>query len=892
MTPNAAGYAQTLLRHVLTNVSSLTKEQFDDAGTAARNLLAFAWRQEVRNSWLVTTAIRSVCITIRSDVQESGDLLRRALEPDHLSNYGYEEATHIAMFASDIAAVYPELAAQIYSSIFNYEEKSTSKTDMSSSRILSMTSNRRQDYNHSKWELAQRYPRLLEASLFHAARAMVSVAESCAASEREPVSSSRPAVPFKVADKQAGIVEDYSYIWDGGSHAGKENEMQIIDSFFRELSERTKNPDHGDEVPVVLAFLIAGVRPGIVWRRLLKLGVEQPHTVGLKIKQVTTAAPLLKAIDTQDDAEDLIAVVYPLLDEDDRASVEQSILSLPEGAEARVRDRLVAQRDRIIRSLPRELLTTQSACDLLAELEARRFVPEKRIPRQPMRVTAGTVDEAFFLEQVIGVSASSEPHKALLALQQPVQRFLAQYSNANPPLNNEAILASLPDLRALKTFVDSPPSGTDERVVAMGCGTLANACATIAGSDTLDCKSEAGVFVLETLLALSTHPEPQHDPKYDDSFDRNPSWGAPLPRIEAADGLIKAARFPSCFEKHSEAAIERLLKDPAPAVRFQIATRLGCLYKTANELMWQLVERVASEEQSNAVLETLGHVLNDLRAPHPERVAKICLKIFERLGTGAGSERCRETYVTVLTFIAVWQGIPEASDFLLNLVASPLRNADALGTILRDLREAIAIGASEQKARARALNLFSKIVDSAYTEYIRCIEICRGGRSNEGDRDALQKMVELLGEASNQLYFGSGVFDRAQSHGPEPAHEQKQLFYTAVAQVVDTLSATGLPGPTQHLVEMVEALIAVDPKRIFLQISRMVESGRLWGYEFESMAAELIVRIVERYLADYRHLLQHDIECRIALRTLLDTFVEAGWPAAQQLSYRLDEIFR
>jgi hypothetical protein len=46
------------------------------------------------------------------------------------------------------------------------------------------------------------------------------------------------------------------------------------------------------------------------------------------------------------------------------------------------------------------------------------------------------------------------------------------------------------------------------------------------------------------------------------------------------------------------------------------------------------------------------------------------------------------------------------------------------------------------------------------------------------------------------------------------------------------------------------------------------------------------------YLAEYRLLLQEDPECRIELREPLDAFVEAGWPTAQRLSYRLDEIFR
>ena len=47
-----------------------------------------------------------------------------------------------------------------------------------------------------------------------------------------------------------------------------------------------------------------------------------------------------------------------------------------------------------------------------------------------------------------------------------------------------------------------------------------------------------------------------------------------------------------------------------------------------------------------------------------------------------------------------------------------------------------------------------------------------------------------------------------------------------------------------------------------------------------------------RVRTEYRSLLQEDTECRIALRKTLDAFVEAGWPSAQQLSYRLDEIFR
>jgi hypothetical protein len=274
MTPTTAGYAETLLRHVLTNLSSLTDNQLGDAGAAARNLLSFAWQREERNSWLVTNALRSVCATIGSDVNKTRELLRKAIDPEHLSKHGYEEAPCIATFASEIASSDPELAADIYASIFSHEEQSNSKTDMISSRILPITSTRHQDYNHAKWELAQKYPQLIVASLASAARTMVRVAEACAYRERESVCSDRPIVSFAVGEKEAGIIEDYSYLWDHGSNVGKQDEMRIVDSFFEALRDRAQQPESLEEVATVLEFLITGKRAAIVWRRLLELGAE------------------------------------------------------------------------------------------------------------------------------------------------------------------------------------------------------------------------------------------------------------------------------------------------------------------------------------------------------------------------------------------------------------------------------------------------------------------------------------------------------------------------------------------------------------------------------------------------------------------------------------------
>jgi hypothetical protein len=141
------------------------------------------------------------------------------------------------------------------------------------------------------------------------------------------------------------------------------------------------------------------------------------------------------------------------------------------------------------------------------------------------------------------------------------------------------------------------------------------------------------------------------------------------------------------------------------------------------------------------------------------------------------------------------------------------------------------------------------------------------------------------------LYFASGAFNPNAS-APTVSAAQQRRFYGELAETIDDLSSVGLASSVHRLIEMLQVLIPLDPRRVFLQVAALVRIGQQGGYNFESMGADMVVRIVERYLAEYRSLLQEDAECRVALREVLDVFVEAGWPAAQRTSYKLDEIFR
>jgi hypothetical protein len=155
--------------------------------------------------------------------------------------------------------------------------------------------------------------------------------------------------------------------------------------------------------------------------------------------------------------------------------------------------------------------------------------------------------------------------------------------------------------------------------------------------------------------------------------------------------------------------------------------------------------------------------------------------------------------------------------------------------------------------------------------------------------------MRLIDAIGGEVYFASGAYDaksQGQARGVREVTPRSKRFYQEAGAILDELADAALPSVAHHLLGTLEHFIPVDPRGVFLRIHRVVSAGQQAGYQYESLAAELIVRLVERYLAEHRTLLQQDNDCRRALIEVLDVFVKAGWPSARRLAYRLEEIFR
>jgi hypothetical protein len=83
-----------------------------------------------------------------------------------------------------------------------------------------------------------------------------------------------------------------------------------------------------------------------------------------------------------------------------------------------------------------------------------------------------------------------------------------------------------------------------------------------------------------------------------------------------------------------------------------------------------------------------------------------------------------------------------------------------------------------------------------------------------------------------------------------------------------------------------------DPALCFdLFTHALTESGRKHGFQGEQFGVDVLVRIVSRCLADHDYIFR-DKARRDRLVTCLDIFIEAGWPNALRLIYRLPDSLR
>ena len=155
----------------------------------------------------------------------------------------------------------------------------------------------------------------------------------------------------------------------------------------------------------------------------------------------------------------------------------------------------------------------------------------------------------------------------------------------------------------------------------------------------------------------------------------------------------------------------------------------------------------------------------------------------------------------------------------------------------------------------------------------------------------VRECAHLIDIAGNEMFFATDTAIGQRDGAPSLGQAGLKVFLRENADLLRRIGEYAPPHTTYYLLQLVERLVDVDAAAAFDLAASTLQAGRRLGYQNESLGVDLLVRLIGVFLADYKEIFE-DTARRAALVDCLEIFLDAGWPAARRLLYRLPELIQ
>jgi hypothetical protein len=873
-----------------------TPDQIAAVGKAARDLLRFAWARKPRHDLIVSNGLIAVAKTFATDPAASAALLKQAIEPDHLKEHGYKELRWIAQHIGVIARNDPILAVDIYRAAYGYQEDSSDTTNIGNSALLQLRSNRRQDYEGAWFQLSEAIPAILNSNIGAGIRAIVRSLDGYVqrAHHHDPYPGEPATASFSFGSTTATFKVDWSHSWYRGGFQPVQDAPVLLKKFDEFLRRLASDGDAKEKIEQMLGVL--SEEPSVVaaiWESLLVAGTQNPSLWTQQLLPLACASPIMLSSDTRYQLGTFIGAAYAHLAAPARGAIERAILALPDNRSGERSKATLAG------CIPKALIAT---AEMHAFIETLEQAGKTRPNAPPVQFTSSVrpFDTDAYLASE-GVSLEDPESAALRELMRSVEALSTPDGTPSFSLTSVKRQVGIIDgvrKALLKRFCGRVPDKLFEHAtgqIAEAAGRIARAAPKV-----LAVPSVKGTLK-RILLFCAGSENPHYDADHENQFHESLSWGGPSARTAAAHGLLDLTRASKKRDAQVMSAIRKLARDRVPEVRLQIIQNLPMLRTLDPDWAWSEVEYVLAKEPTRGVVgSAIGALagITYLDIPRGIRAAKGVIRRY-RNKNKAGMAASRSSAAALIFDIHIHETNAEADKFAETLMDDVIGNAESIRQLIARYSGNLLTGnlenpqTADNRPRQMTLAFYRSVTERAFREIesrAALLDIRKFNTWPETDQAAVRDMFGILDEVSLRLHIAAGTHYDGSVPTDDVSPPRARLYWEAEPILARLANAIVAP-IAHHLIQALETFIPLDPPGVFAFIAQAVKSAEQGGYSDESMAADLIVRIVERYLADYRAVFTN--RARLDnLMDCLDVFVRAGWPAAQSLTFKLGDIWR
>lgn len=891
--------AGRILLHLMFDKADLADVDLAAAfGAAARALLQFAWDHDPPLDSTATAAIRFVGLSYASDSGASRRLLDRILRNPHFVANADREGPSLAEQIRPITHADPDFTVEIYAALYGQEVSDDAISYMGGrpSRILPLSSNRRQDFQHSRWILGTAFADVLDIAPDHGTRALIearighSNAKGYKRDDTPTIDLGDRIIELRGYDIEANAwEEEYHRQRDG-------NLLTKYVHFLRTCSSTT--------FATSVAAASRNYATGSVWARIFGVGAERVEAVGDVLWPLVDRPDFFEELETQRDAIRFVAAAWASRSADERSKFETMALNSSRFADDRQRRRWGDSLQRLLNLIPEDALVLQPMQALRRDLEAQGGLREND---PHFRITSGWREAEDFAREDLrraGVDPDAPRTKTLLDDADTLAALVKNTPELSP---SECLTALWAGAEALAELFDSQPNYVHEQVTRSVWGYIAHAVGRIASSPAFT-PGEHNLPSLDRLFTMLDRLSASPFPELHENSGQSISWGDRAVRVYAAEAWVALA--PRFAVDHPRIAnkLEEILEDPVPAVRLQVAHSLQVICKAAPDRMWALATKLAAGEADERVLAFyLDHSMRRFSHSDPERCEDILAivrnriihsttsqqegrdSLQESLGNWTAQLLAGQGRTRPQAWFAEWAQDPTGFVTLLNSFCIALRQS-FFGRYADDASPGdMAINDRAQVALEKILVHAVRISNEARAAFHNS-ELTEENKAAAVDRYTCAERV--IHNAMNQIYFGSGAF-AGESEVRGLAHRDAMCRFLAdYPAILTLLSQSREPQTLHHLIELYQFLVLGDPISVFEALyGIMLGPGAEEGYQYETLGSSVAIQIFHRYIADHRDIFEDDGR-RQRLAAILQLFSDAGWPEASRLLFDLPDLLR
>ncbi len=857
----------------------LNYEERSHLGLAARALLRHVLSSEKLQS-MVPAAIHLVAVTLATDTKESRKLLEQLFERQRLKEYGWENIPALCHQIEDIAVYDPIFTKKIYKETFGFSETEKTKTRVGNSQILGMTSNAQQDYNMARYALTEYVSKFLVKHQKEAIEAIIVACDDFVARKYKTLSE-HPQLTLNIDGQEIRFQEDGSSIWGYYREKphGHDADTLLYELFkFLRSSEKTVANN-------IIEELINEVNLAVFWSHMFMVAVKRNDSLIDKLLPISLNKQFLVCPDTRKDAIDLVAKGYDRLTLDHRIAFENSVKNFDFSGFRDPDDERKYFMRRLFYKIGNNNLATEFAKEIVVEIN-------KNLEHsQNDRPLTGS-DDSWKSEPYQWMSSFDPNSLVDQELRQAIEstkETLGIDNDANdaPKLTIQDALAAL---LALANKIDNPEYNSE--LVAYAEGVIGQGLSRMISFKLVPDKDDltATDQFLDLISIICASDSPTMDPETDVEFERIPSWVSPSARVEAGAVVLNLVLQRPDIYSRLVTTIDTLIADPHPGVRLESGRHLVQISGIDSDGFWKRLGDLIHSEKNLSVLKSLiNDVFSRFLHSDPTRAETLSTDLLVIFKISEPPSRQAEIRSVLANMFAILWIDYEKTDAHA-IINDWIRNSEAhhheLILILQEMRGAFFLGFKDDskeghdRIRRRAIDLTSQIVSNASE---KCSEYFKYENPTPEQLESVNKAAKLLDAACMNIYY---AFDdnetQLQSH--------MKTFFEEVKLILKQIGDYGTPHTIHYLLQLVESLISIDPKSSFdIMVYALKCGGRQGGYQYESMGADLMIKLFGIFLADHKELFENENR-RVALIECLDIFMDAGWPSARRLLYQLPEL--